>query len=523
MLSPTYLALAVLIDLGLANPHVRLLLASSSGPGGALSVRELARTLWSALREAAAPAAAAAAAPAATEEEDADVAAERARVAASAQRPASDVADVIQLRGLRKVYASSGKVAVRGLSFGLEVGEVFGFLGINGAGKTTTLQMLSGDVLPSGGTALLCGFDILREQEDVRRCLGYCPQWDALFENNTSREHLELYARIKGVPEPEVAAVVQASLEQFDLVPFANKLAQQLSGGNKRKLSVAIALVGDPPIVFLDEPSTGMDPVARRHMWSVISRVATERKQCSIVLTTHSMEEVEALCTKIGIMVGGRLRCLGSSQHLKSRHSRGFVSEIRAPPPDAAELAALAALAGLGGNAGSSGGGSAAASAPAVVARRDLARLAALLGAPADEISESGTGWALHALFEASALPASGCAAEDREVPAEHVLRWIAEERIVARLAARMAAAFPGAALTERQGLLLRFRLVAGAAHLGELFARLEELRLREQPAAGAAGVTYTLSQMALEDVFISFASQQEEETDTARGFGAGR
>ena len=250
-----------------------------------------------------------------------------------------------------------------------------------------------------------------------------------------------------------------------------------------------------------------MDPVARRFMWSVISRVATERKQCSIILTTHSMEEVEALCSKIGIMVGGRLRCLGTSQHLKHRHSSGFVTELRLAPPDAAskDFAALAARAGL-----RSGGG--------FVARRDLARLAAAVGAPADEVSESGTGWALHAQFEASTRPSSDCLPDDREVDAAAVLLWCAEEAAVARLVERVGAAFAGAALAERQGLLARFKLPAGSAPLAELFSRLEALR-RPYDEGGAGCESYTLSQMSLEDVFVSFASQQEEETNVARGF----
>jgi ATP-binding cassette, subfamily A (ABC1), member 3 len=193
------------------------------------------------------------------------------------------VTDVVVLNGLRKVY-STGKVAVRDLSYGIPVGEVFGFLGINGAGKTTTLQMLSGDVLPSQGTAKLAGQDIIKEQLKVRRLLGYCPQFDAILDLVSVREHLELYARIKGVPEPEVKKVVEEKLVEMDLKPFEHKLAGRLSGGNKRKLGVAIALIGNPPIVFLDEPSTGMDPVARRFMWSVISKVATQNKSCSIIL-----------------------------------------------------------------------------------------------------------------------------------------------------------------------------------------------------------------------------------------------
>jgi ATP-binding cassette subfamily A (ABC1) protein 3 len=196
--------------------------------------------------------------------EDADVAAEAARVerglaraAAGGGGAAADArADVISLSHLRKEYPG-GKTAVRDLSFGVPPGEVFGFLGINGAGKTTTLQMLTGDVLPSAGAAALGGFDIIEEQASVRRLLGYCPQFDALLELLSVREHLFLYGRIKGVREAELPAVVDAAIQDFDLRDYADKLAGSLSGGNKRKTSVACALIGSPPIVFLDEASTG--------------------------------------------------------------------------------------------------------------------------------------------------------------------------------------------------------------------------------------------------------------------------
>jgi ATP-binding cassette subfamily A (ABC1) protein 3 len=199
-------------------------------------------------------------------EEDADVAAEAARVelarasaaatAAAAGAAEGPRADVISLSHLRKVYGS-GKVAVRDLSFGVSPGEVFGFLGINGAGKTTTLQMLTGDVLPTSGAAALGGFDIIEEQPQVRRLLGYCPQFDALLELLSVREHLFLYGRIKGVRERDLPSVVAAAIKDFDLEQYADKLCGSLSGGNKRKTSVACALIGSPPIVFLDEASTG--------------------------------------------------------------------------------------------------------------------------------------------------------------------------------------------------------------------------------------------------------------------------
>jgi ATP-binding cassette, subfamily A (ABC1), member 3 len=189
--------------------------------------------------------------------DDADVRAEAARVAAGASRSAGDV---VRLEALRKVYQTprGPKVAVRALSFGIPRGECFGFLGVNGAGKTTTLSMLSGEFPPTSGGAFVAGFSITREQGRLRQCIGYCPQFSALIDALTVREHLELFARIKGIPEPQVAARVAGKMGEMDLVDFADKAAGSLSGGNQRKLSVAIATISDPPVLFLDGAWSGV-------------------------------------------------------------------------------------------------------------------------------------------------------------------------------------------------------------------------------------------------------------------------
>ena len=395
--------------------------------------------------------------------EDEDVVAEAQRVEAQRQLPdGSGVQDTILISKLRKVYGT-GKTAVRELSFGVPSGQVFGFLGINGAGKTTTLQILSGDVLPTSGTAAMAGFDILSQQPEVRRLLGYCPQFDSLMELLTVREHLELYARIKGVPEADVPSVVRKKIADLDLGAYTNKTAGSLSGGNKRKLCVAIALIGDPPLVFLDEPSTGMDPVAKRFMWSVVNRVASEQKLCSIILTTHSMEEVEALCGRIGIMVGGRLRCLGSAQHLKNRHGRAYAVEVRMPAPSEQAVDAIEVAASSQGGAGRE------------LHRADLLALATALGdaSAMDEISDTGSGWALQAALNKPA------GALERRVFAG----WWASEAAARRLirhfcgAPGQEAAFPGCALTERQGALLRFRVPQTGESLARLFRIIEDAK----------------------------------------------
>ncbi|KAH9648601.1 ABC transporter A family member 1 [Citrus sinensis] len=260
--------------------------------------------------------------------EDIDVQVERNRVLSGSVDNA-----IIYLRNLRKVYPggkrSDAKVAVHSLTFSVQAGECFGFLGTNGAGKTTTLSMISGEEYPTDGTAFIFGKDIRSDPKAARRLIGYCPQFDALLEYLTVQEHLELYARIKGVAEYRMDDVVMEKLVEFDLLKHAKKPSFTLSGGNKRKLSVAIAMIGDPPIVILDEPSTGMDPIAKRFMWEVISRLSTRQGKTAVILTTHSMNEAQALCTRIGIMVGGQLRCIGSPQHLKTRFGNFLELEVK--------------------------------------------------------------------------------------------------------------------------------------------------------------------------------------------------
>ncbi|CAI9099895.1 OLC1v1036780C1 [Oldenlandia corymbosa var. corymbosa] len=261
-------------------------------------------------------------------DEDSDVLAERNRVLSGSTDNA-----IIYLRNLRKVYPSGKhhvpKTAVHSLTFAVQEGECFGFLGTNGAGKTTTLSMLCGEEYPTSGTAFIFGKDIRSNPKAARQRIGYCPQFDALLEFLTVQEHLELFARIKGVSESDIDTVVQEKLVEFDLLKHAIKPSFALSGGNKRKLSVAIAMVGDPPIVILDEPSTGMDPLAKRFMWEVISRLSTRRGKTAVILTTHSMNEAQALCTRIGIMVGGKLQCIGSPQHLKTRFGNHLELEVK--------------------------------------------------------------------------------------------------------------------------------------------------------------------------------------------------
>ncbi|XP_025894553.1 ATP-binding cassette sub-family A member 7 [Nothoprocta perdicaria] len=256
-------------------------------------------------------------------QEDEDVARERARVGA-----APSASHVLLLRDLTKVYRGRKVPAVDRLCVAIPPGECFGLLGVNGAGKTTTFKMLTGDTEVTLGEAWLQGHSVRTELPSVHQSMGYCPQFDAITDLLTGREHLEFYSRLRGVPEEETAGVAQWGIAKLGLGPHADQPAGKYSGGNKRKLSTAIALLGCPPVVFLDEPTTGMDPRARRFLWDCILSVIREGR--SVVLTSHSMEECEALCTRMAIMVNGRFRCLGSIQHLKNRFGDGYTVVVRA-------------------------------------------------------------------------------------------------------------------------------------------------------------------------------------------------
>lgn len=256
--------------------------------------------------------------------EDADVQVERERLA-----DLSPDSYALLLRDLTKTYPSGilcGQVkhAVRGVSLGCPVGETFGLLGVNGAGKTTTLSILTGDFQQSGGEAYIAGQPLSNPL--TRKMIGYCPQVDPLLDLMTGYETLWFFGRIRGMEPGMLAEKVERLVVEVGLKKYAHKPCGTYSGGNKRKLSLAVALIGDPKVLFLDEPSTGMDPEARRSLWSVIAEVARSR---SVVLTTHSMEECEALCSRVGIMVSGRLQCLGSIQHLKGRFGANYQIEVR--------------------------------------------------------------------------------------------------------------------------------------------------------------------------------------------------
>ncbi|XP_073143573.1 ABC transporter A family member 2-like [Henckelia pumila] len=220
--------------------------------------------------------------------------------------------------------------AVEGLWMNIPKDQLFCLLGPNGAGKTTSISCLTGITTVSSGDALVYGQSIQSAAglQNIRRMMGVCAQFDTLWDVLSAVEHLKLFASIKGLHKKSHESEAKKLLEQVKLTAAANVRSCSYSGGMKRRLSFAISLIGNPRLVILDEPTTGMDPVARRHIWNVIESAKQGR---SIILTTHSMEEADVLSDRIGIMVKGRLRCIGNSTFLKSKFGTGFTAKVSFP------------------------------------------------------------------------------------------------------------------------------------------------------------------------------------------------
>ncbi|XP_053380428.1 ATP-binding cassette sub-family A member 2-like isoform X1 [Mercenaria mercenaria] len=236
---------------------------------------------------------------------------------------------LLSVEKLSKIYKTRkrGKIqAVSELSFSIPKGECFGLLGVNGAGKTTTFRMLTGDLTPTSGDAKLLSQSVVKGGRSIQQCVGYCPQFDAVFSELTPREHLQLYARLRGIHVMHHKKVIERSLRMLGLTQYSKKPAGTLSGGNKRKLSTAIALIGNPSLILMDEPTSGMDPYSRRFLWDVIQRLV--QTGTSVVFSSHSMEECETLCSRLSIMAKGQLKCIGSVQHLKDKYGDGYTLTV---------------------------------------------------------------------------------------------------------------------------------------------------------------------------------------------------
>ena len=217
----------------------------------------------------------------------------------------------IQTVNLTKRYKN--KTAVDALDLSIAQGELFSLLGVNGAGKTTTIKMLCCLTAPTGGDAVLLGDSIAASPHAVKEKINVSPQETAVARNLTVRENLELIAGVYGSDRKAAREKASELLSVFGLTEIAEAKAKTLSGGMQRRLSIAMALISDPKILFLDEPTLGLDVLARRELWAAVKKL---KGKITIILTTHYMEEAQALSDRIGIMVGGKLRAVGTAEEL---------------------------------------------------------------------------------------------------------------------------------------------------------------------------------------------------------------
>ena len=220
--------------------------------------------------------------------------------------------NAIETRGLTKKYKT--KTAVDGLDLTVAEGELFALLGVNGAGKTTTVRMLTCLSEPTGGECRVCGKDCVKEQSEVKQVVGISPQDTAVAENLTVLENLKLVCGIYGYSKEETESKISEMMNLFRMDEVGNSRAKTLSGGWKRKLSIAMALISKPKVLFLDEPTLGLDVLARRELWSVVEEL---KGKITIVLTTHHMEEAEHLADRIAIMLEGKIAAIGTLAELE--------------------------------------------------------------------------------------------------------------------------------------------------------------------------------------------------------------
>jgi ABC-2 type transport system ATP-binding protein len=225
--------------------------------------------------------------------------------------------------------------AVKGISFQVEAGEIFGLLGPNGAGKSTLIRMMTTLIPPTSGTAVVSGFDIARDSDGVRRAIGVIPQAMTSDLELSVEENLIIFAKLYGVPRDKRKRLIDELLEAVELTQWRDKPVRMLSGGMRRRVEIARGLVHEPHVFFLDEPTTGLDPVSRVHVWELLKRVK-EQRELTVLITTHYMDEADKLCDRIAIVDHGQLVALGSPLTLKaSIPGKNFLEVSFSEVPDA--------------------------------------------------------------------------------------------------------------------------------------------------------------------------------------------
>ncbi|XP_073901363.1 ATP-binding cassette sub-family A member 6 isoform X2 [Castor canadensis] len=275
-------------------------------------------------------------------DEDEDVQAERKRTSTALRISDLQEKPIIIANCLHKEYAGQKKscfskrkkkIGARNISFCVKKGEILGLLGPNGAGKSSCIRMIAGITKPAAGEVELKG----DQENGTVKFLGYCPQENVLWPMLTMKEHLEVYAAVKGLRKGEAAIVISWLVNAFKLHEQLNVPLQSLAAGTTRKLCFVLGILGNSPVLLLDEPSTGVDPTGQQQMWQII-QAAVKNTERGVVLTTHNLAEAEALCDRVAIMVSGRLRCIGSIEHLKRKFGKEYILEVKVKEPSEVPL-----------------------------------------------------------------------------------------------------------------------------------------------------------------------------------------
>ena len=230
---------------------------------------------------------------------------------------------VIQVEGLTKMFGDF--TAVDAITFEIYKGEIFGFLGANGAGKTTAIKMLIGISTPTSGKATVAGFDVFTEAEDIKKNIGYMSQKFALYDDLTVKENITFFGGIYGLSRKKIKEKSDALIEELGLEKVANTLVGELPLGWKQKLSFSVSLIHDPKIVFLDEPTGGVDPITRRQFWEMIYKAADQGT--TVFVTTHYMDEAE-YCDRVSIMVNGKIEALDTPKKLKQQFKAKSMNDV---------------------------------------------------------------------------------------------------------------------------------------------------------------------------------------------------
>lgn len=241
-------------------------------------------------------------------------------------------------QNLSKVY--NGRMAVDQLNIQIPRGHIYGFLGPNGAGKSTTINILSTVLSPTNGTATIYGFDLIKQRKQIREIIGVCPQDLVIYELMTARENLHLIAQMHNLLPRDYKEQTDELLGQMQLLDRGNDKVQSYSGGMKRRINVLMAVVHDPEVIFLDEPSAGLDPQSRRVVWEFIKNF--EKKNKTVILTTHNMEEADDLSENLAIIDHGKVIAYGTPQELKGKIGTGDVIDFRVPPEKVADREIIA-------------------------------------------------------------------------------------------------------------------------------------------------------------------------------------